>query len=374
VARLVRLVEDPDARRVNLLPETSDPGSWTFAATPTAKASVIGDAGALKVEIATAGEGERDVHLGKGYLEIVPGHTYLLRFRAKADKERPLRAVSLASWPERPTGLNETFALGKDWKEFRVRWDANDPSPDKQNALDFWLGGAGREGAVWIADASLRDVTRRVVRPVKEPRIQALLYDLKSPDKHARQSAGDKLAAVAPLEENRESVALALLSVFNDPDLFVRWSAVKAMGVWATPDTIPALIKKLSDPEHAVRWATLESLGTLHDRRAARPVAEMVVRGQDRHFAANALRPDGRHLGRGRRMDPGQRRRVGSAPGSLQNACRGRRRGVGPRLARRVARQKRYCSNGRRGRPAGHRRLRPALKKSRANRTKPAGG
>ena len=91
------------------------------------------------------------------------------------------------------------------------------------------------------------------------------------------------------MDESREAVADALISVFSDPDLFVRWAAVAAMGVWATPDTTPALIKKLSDPEHAVRWATMDSLGALKDRRAARPLAEMVARGQDRGFAAGAL-------------------------------------------------------------------------------------
>lgn len=286
-ARALLTVEDP---RVNLLPPTTEPSAWAWGITGSAKGSLTEDAGALKLTLTAAGSGERDAHLGKGNLNITQGHIYALRFRARAEKPTTVRIVSLASWPDRETGLNETLEIGTAWKEYRVRFVTSDPSPDRENALDFWVGTMA--GTLYLADASLRDVTRPVVRPVNDPLLQGLLNDLKSPDKFLRKRAADKLAAVAP-DENRDAVAQALVGVFYDPDLFVRWGAVKAMGVWATNDTIPALVKKLSDPEHAVRWAAMESLGPLKDRRAAGTLAAMVARGQDRAFAAAALRAMG---------------------------------------------------------------------------------
>lgn len=290
-ARVIRTLEDPTAKRVNLLPTTADTKPWTFAASPTAKAALTADEGALKVEVTDPGDTERDVQVGKGYLDIVQGHTYQLRFRAKADAPRTLRVVSQASWPDRTSGLSDTIELGKEWKNYSLRFDVNDPSPDKDNALVFWLG--QKEGTVWIADASLKDTTRRVVRPARDPLLLGLLGDLKSMDKFRRKGAADKLAAMVPIDESREAVADALIAVFDDSDLFVRWAAVAAMRVWATNDTIPALIRKLSDPEHAVRWATMDSLGALKDRRAAGPLAGMVARGQDRGFAAGAMQKMG---------------------------------------------------------------------------------
>jgi hypothetical protein len=124
--------------------------------------------------------------------------------------------------------------------------------------------------------------------PIRDAELIALLTELKSGNKSARKAAADKLASWPP-NENRGRVARALAAALMDSDLFVRWSAVTALGAWYTKETVPDLIRRLDDAEHAVRWETEKVLGAIRDPRACMPLAIMVDKGTDRDFAANAL-------------------------------------------------------------------------------------
>jgi hypothetical protein len=133
-----------------------------------------------------------------------------------------------------------------------------------------------------------RNVAEEIEEPVRDPELIALIGQLKSGNKSQRKAAADKLASWPP-NENRPQVARALTVALTDGDLFARWSAVTALGVWYTKETVPDLIKRLDDPEHAVRWETEKVLGQIKDPRACMPLALMVDNGTDRDFAANAL-------------------------------------------------------------------------------------
>jgi hypothetical protein len=133
-----------------------------------------------------------------------------------------------------------------------------------------------------------RNVAEEIEAPVRDPELIALIGLLKSGNKSQRKSAADKLASWPP-NENRPQVARALTAALTDGDLFARWSAVTALGVWYTKETVPDIIKRLDDPEHAVRWEAEKVLGQIKDPRACMPLAIMVDNGKDRDFAANAL-------------------------------------------------------------------------------------
>jgi hypothetical protein len=149
------------------------------------------------------------------------------------------------------------------------------------------LEGKEREEALRII-ASGRNVGDGIETPVRDPELITLLTQLKSGNKSQRKAAADKLASWPP-NENRPQVARALVAALGDADLFARWSAVTALGVWYTNETVPDIIKRLEDPEHAVRWEAEKVLGQIADPRSCLPLALMVDKGTDRDFAANAL-------------------------------------------------------------------------------------
>lgn len=117
----------------------------------------------------------------------------------------------------------------------------------------------------------------------------SLLADLKSPDKARRMIALSRLATAKP-DEAKAEVAAALVGFVKDADQFARQSAARALGAWGGADHVESLLALLEDGQFAVRWAAIESLGTLKDKRAAEPLAKLVVTGKDNIQASQALK------------------------------------------------------------------------------------
>ena len=82
------------------------------------------------------------------------GKEYTLAFKAKADKARQVdveAGIDQEDW--HMIGLQEKVELGKDWKEYKYTFTANDVKANK-NRVGFVLGGA--KGKVWVKDLVLK--------------------------------------------------------------------------------------------------------------------------------------------------------------------------------------------------------------------------
>jgi HEAT repeat protein len=101
--------------------------------------------------------------------------------------------------------------------------------------------------------------------------------------------AEERLAKVYPAEHRREEVARALEPAATNGDIIVRPNAVRALAVWATPDSVPALIKVLDDQAPQCRAEAMTGLAALKDERGAAAVAKRLADHSDRANARQAL-------------------------------------------------------------------------------------
>lgn len=87
-------------------------------------------------------------------LKFEEGRIYTVRFRARAERARPLVVSVMQNHaPWRGLGLRRKVSLGRRWKEFRFSFRAAETEAEDAR-LAFSLGSA--EGTVWLAGVSLR--------------------------------------------------------------------------------------------------------------------------------------------------------------------------------------------------------------------------
>jgi hypothetical protein len=130
-------------------------------------------------------------------------------------------------------------------------------------------------------------VAKRATRPRQEagetagaPKandLTAIVGDLTSNDEGVRRRALDRLARLTPDPSHHDEVTTALSPSLVHSLAAVRASAVKALGVWANPDDVPALIVALDDQDRGVRRAAIHALGQIKDARAAKGVARQLA-------------------------------------------------------------------------------------------------
>lgn len=117
--------------------------------------------------------------------------------------------------------------------------------------------------------------------------VERALFDLKSSAFHKRHNALRTLKDALP-DQRRAEVCKALEPLINDPDHFTHVWAVEALGVWATKETVPVLLKAMNDKDN--RNAAMKALGRLKDERAIEPIAERLGEFFDRMAASEALK------------------------------------------------------------------------------------
>jgi hypothetical protein len=143
------------------------------------------------------------------------------------------------------------------------------------------------------SDSAPAAVSRRAApAEVKDAQLAQTLIDLKSSDMWARKKAAEQLALAEPTGD-RDAVAQALESVLADPNTFTRQAAIKALGVWGTRDSVPALIKVVKGSDVFACRAALLALGNLKDERAVGPVVGCLASVHTRADAGKALREMG---------------------------------------------------------------------------------
>jgi HEAT repeat protein len=84
-------------------------------------------------------------------------------------------------------------------------------------------------------------------------------------------------------------VARALERLLDSKDKLTRQGAARALAVWCTADSLPALARALDDESPDVAVAALEGLGKIDDHRAIAPIAALIKARKHRSAAVEAL-------------------------------------------------------------------------------------
>lgn len=107
--------------------------------------------------------------------------------------------------------------------------------------------------------------------------------------KRARRSLSDAGMAAVP----------ALIGAISDPNVRIRWEAIKALGKLGDPSAVPALVKALEDENVGNRWAASETLITFRQAAIVPLLEALTVRFDSirlrigAHHVLHVLRKDG---------------------------------------------------------------------------------
>ncbi|OJW20864.1 MAG: hypothetical protein BGO49_29070 [Planctomycetales bacterium 71-10] len=112
--------------------------------------------------------------------------------------------------------------------------------------------------------------------PADADDVTRAVFALRSASADRRKDGIAQIARITPVDGRRAEVHGPLAAILAGPDIFLVTDAMKAMVLWRTDDTVPALIKVLDRPEHNLRWAAAEQLGKLGDARAGEPLAARI--------------------------------------------------------------------------------------------------
>lgn len=112
---------------------------------------------------------------------------------------------------------------------------------------------------------------------------------LKSSQTLQRTRGADSLARLKPDPSRRKEVAEKLVALLADRNMLVRTAAIKALAVWHTPESIPAILPMVTDSWSTVRRVAFDILAETKEARAAEAVARCLTSATDRRDAARAL-------------------------------------------------------------------------------------
>jgi len=99
---------------------------------------------------------------------------------------------------------------------------------------------------------------------------------LKSDDPAHCYAAAEKLAQMLLVEEHCPPIAQALVGLLSHEQEMVRAAAMKALGTWHTPQSIPKMIEQLDDGSTEVYKAAMDALSKTKDVRAAAALADQL--------------------------------------------------------------------------------------------------
>jgi len=122
--------------------------------------------------------------------------------------------------------------------------------------------------------------------------VSAALEKLQTKDNRSRIDAADQLGKFyRPLPERRAEVAKALEPLASDKDIWLANAALRALGVWGGPDSIPAIVPAIDN--NFTRGEARDLLATFKDPRAAEAIAKMLPGLGDRASASAFLKDMG---------------------------------------------------------------------------------
>lgn len=148
------LAADAPAPAANLLKPTADPASWRLEQHEGAKGTIAAAEGAIVLDVTNDTGTEWHVQVFQTGLDLKDGKEYVFTFKARADADRPIKAnagIDEDDWHF--IGLDEELNLGKEWKEYSLKFTVSDPRAGK-NRIGFILGMA--KGKIYVKDAVLK--------------------------------------------------------------------------------------------------------------------------------------------------------------------------------------------------------------------------
>lgn len=147
-----------------------------------------------------------------------------------------------------------------------------------------------QEQAQAAAAAAQAAQAARQAPPTADER-EAFLADLKSGDKDRARRAMNTLQHKRPAAPDKD-LAEAIAAWLGDGDGFIRQQAAETLGNWATPATVPALLKCAEGSGFDAR-AAARALGNLKEKRAVPILAARLADMSWRFEAATVLKAIG---------------------------------------------------------------------------------
>lgn len=126
-------------------------------------------------------------------------------------------------------------------------------------------------------------------KPLSKDQLAKALEEIQSSDRWAVLRGLQTLHKAEPTKEKRAEVEKAVQPLLNDRDTFIQGDAIKAVGVWGSKDSVPALIKLLKHNWVFTRQAVYDVLPTFKDERSVEPIAQGLKDFAERRHAAAAL-------------------------------------------------------------------------------------
>jgi hypothetical protein len=114
--------------------------------------------GTTLLDILTPGKQPKNANLEMFHLPMRSGARYLVQFRARADRERPITLrVHEHTPPHQPMGLEQEVDLDREWRAFRYTFTASETDFDGLGGLSVYGGHA--PGRVELADLLLVELS-----------------------------------------------------------------------------------------------------------------------------------------------------------------------------------------------------------------------
>ena len=153
-ALLLAAAEVKSEARANLLKPTNKLDTWRFEQHMDGKGTMTVDGDAIVFDVTATGTEPWHVQATHTGLELSDGKEYVLTFKAKASSDRSVQVNAMIDQDDwHQIGLSEFVDFGKEWKEYKYEFKADQTVKGGKNRVSFVLG--GDKGNVWLKDVTL---------------------------------------------------------------------------------------------------------------------------------------------------------------------------------------------------------------------------
>ncbi len=139
----------------NLLKPTNKPDSWRFEQHDAGKGSIAAADDAILFTTSETDGTDWHVQAYQLGLDLKDGKEYVVTFKAKASGDRAVQFNAMIDQEDwHSVGLSENVDLGKDWKDYKYEFKAEQTIVNK-NRIGFILG--SEKGRIWVKDLVLSE-------------------------------------------------------------------------------------------------------------------------------------------------------------------------------------------------------------------------
>jgi hypothetical protein len=139
----------------NLLKPTNKPESWRLEEHEGGKGKMTAEDDAIVFDVTTSDGTEWHVQAVQTGLDLKDGKEYTIAFKAKASADRTAQLNAMIDQDDWHTiGLTESVDLGKEWKEYKFEFKAEQTVSNK-NRITLSVG--NEKGKVWVKEMTLTE-------------------------------------------------------------------------------------------------------------------------------------------------------------------------------------------------------------------------